>query len=154
MSQISSENTNELVVPKKALHAFPSAALENKGPAVLDKPNTRLGKMGYYLKKSTLVSAPMSVAAVIAGNMALVQATDFLSPGMTVFTVIGSVVAMSGGAIATLFSLDSVATGDMEYAPLPPTKQYLALKEAEKECVITPFDNWDNIFDKNSSPVG
>lgn len=151
MTAESSHPQGSLVVPTKVIPAFQGAILPREESSLVTKPVTLQGKLKYYAKKSSMIAS----SALITSSGGFILALEHLIPHpdpLTALITAGPLsLAMATGLAGFVVGLQSIADGSREYAPLPPSKKFLALEGQKREAVIVPFDQWDGIFRKNDA---
>lgn len=142
-----------LVVPKQVTHAFHGEILPKKS-AILEigKPENALGKLTFYAKKSLLLTGPTFSfgGAFLLADISS-QALQSGSAPLTAATFLGTTAMLMSGILSFGMGLGSLLRGDNEFSPLSPSKSYLILQEKQKENIIVPFSDWDNVFSKHDN---
>lgn len=151
MTQTSSENTNELVLPEKLSPAFHNAVVTRVDASVLDKPKTFSGKVKRLARKSTFVTGLTTIFGTIALDEYIDTTVQFADPFSPVAVSAGIIAITISGFAAFAVGLDSTILGSGKYTPLPPSKRYLELEASNRKSSIAPFDAWDSVFKKNSA---
>lgn len=149
MPETCSHPKGAIAVPEKLAVAFSGDILPRPENTLIFKPKTITGKIINAFKKSSLVTGPSIAIGSMTGLVSFAQANpDPITTVMLVGTL-GALSSMMAGSLISVFAFSSLKEGDGKFTPLPPTKQYLALEESKQKPVITPFNEWDNIFAKH-----
>lgn len=153
MSQACSHPHGAMVVPEKIVPYFQADLLPKPESSVTEMPKSFGGRIKYFVDKSSLLTG----TSLFFGSMTALAYSIETIPDPTMLTAAGVTLtsAFAGGLGLTRMALgfQSIGAGDMKYAPLPPTKKFLELEETKKASAIAPFENWDNMFNKNDARI-
>ena len=153
MSQACSHPKSALVVPDKVAPYFSGEILPKPDDSVGLRPKNFRGKVGYYANKSMLLTGPTFLIGSGSGFAFAVTAVPDPSLLMVATVLMTFLAGTLKGASDTILGVNSVVVGDGKYSPLSPTKKYLELEASKQKAIIAPFENWDQIFNKNDARV-
>lgn len=144
----------KIAVPKTLESSFASSILPKDPAYVHHKPTTILGKIGNVAKRSLIFTAP-AVSLASAGNLVPLMVNHghvYLGDpqaGMILMQTGGYTISMMLGLLASAMVAVDTSVGRRAFTPLPPTKRFLEIEEANQKSLISPFADWDKVFSKN-----
>lgn len=149
MTETCSHPKGALVVPETVVPAFETSILPREESSVIEKPKTIKDYFKKLSGKSLAIVSPAVTVGAFQGYVSVAEAIpnpDFITvAGVT----LGTVLLITSGLVGTVTSLSSFVDGDRKFFPLPATKKYLEAEANKKKALITPFNEWDNIFAQN-----
>lgn len=153
MTETCAHPKGALVVPEKVVPAFAGSLLPRETSSSLKERKTLLGRLHILGCKASAIASPILAIGSLQGYMAISEAI----PNPDLVTLLGVTCSSLGlmviGGLGTVISFSSLMEGDRKYFPLPPSKKYLAQEASKQKAMIAPFEDWDNIFDKNSKTL-
>lgn len=151
MTKAYSHPQDTIVVPQKVAPYFQRDLLPKQESSIVEKPENLAGKISYYLQKTTLLICPPLFIGTVSSFGTAVSTIPDPSPLVTLGLLVGGMTGVTIGALGTSLGLLSIIDGHRKFAPLPPTKAFLALEESKQKSAIAPFETWDEMFVKGSS---
>lgn len=153
VSQECSHPKGALVVPEKVAPYFNGDILPKPNSSITAKPESFRGKLKYYVDKSALLTGPPLLIGSCSGLALTTVAVPDPTFIFSMAAVIGYYTVGMLGMVGTIRGINSFINGDRKYSPLPPTKEFLALEASKQKPIITPFETWDQMFNKNDARV-